>query len=99
MKMFCCESMNRATSLSCQVHTDKFECPDVLVSYLPKFDEYGLIIHDGGTSVIGIQFCPFCGSRLPDSKRDLWINSKLMIGSGKIHNKSFKPTALRTAAD
>ena len=31
---------------------------------------YGLIIHDGGTSAVTIQFCPWCGSKLPASKRD-----------------------------
>lgn len=72
--------MVRVSSLSCQVHADIFQCPDVLISYISKFDEYGLIIHDGGTSVIGIQFCPFCGGRLPESKRDLWFDTLEAIG-------------------
>ncbi|WP_438824020.1 DUF6980 family protein [Bacillus sp. JJ1773] len=29
-----------------------------------KHNDYGLIIHDGGTSSIGISFCPWCGSKI-----------------------------------
>jgi hypothetical protein len=28
-----------------------------------------LIVHDGGRSVIRIRFCPWCGTRLPDTLR------------------------------
>jgi hypothetical protein len=42
--------------------------------YIPKFDEYGIIVHDGGTSMVRIQFCPWCGTRLPESKRDRWFD-------------------------
>ncbi|MCB0337182.1 MAG: hypothetical protein KDD62_12780 [Bdellovibrionales bacterium] len=47
--------------------------PDSLISYLAKFDEYGLIIHDGGSAVRSIQFCPFCGTKLPASRREQWF--------------------------
>ena len=80
MKDFCCDSMRRACTLDCDVHSDEFECPDVLVRYLPKYDEYGLIVHDGGSSVSGINFCPFCGFKLPDSKRDLWFDTLEKMG-------------------
>ncbi len=62
--------MQKAVTFDCEHHHDVFECPDVLVSYIPKFDEYGLIIHDGGSSSLDIRFCPWCGSKLPLSKRD-----------------------------
>jgi len=32
-----------------------------------------LIVHDGGRSVVEIRFCPWCGCRLPNSKRNLWF--------------------------
>lgn len=48
--------------------------PDALVAYIPKFDEYGLLVHDGGSSMVQIQFCPWCGTRLPESKRDRWFD-------------------------
>jgi hypothetical protein len=47
---------------------------DVLVAYIPKFDEYGIPVHDGGTSMVEIAFCPWCGTRLPGSKRDRWFD-------------------------
>ena len=74
MRTHCCEDMLRAVSSSCSEHEDRFDCPDALANYLPKFDEYGIIVHDGGPSVIEIRFCPWCGTRLPGSKRDRWFD-------------------------
>ena len=52
--------MERNVDFDCTVHRDKFECPDALVSFTSHFNEYGLIIHDGGSSSIAIEFCPWC---------------------------------------
>ncbi len=49
--------------------------PDVIIKYIPKFDEYGIPIYDGGSSMIEIKFCPWCGTKLPESKRDLWFDT------------------------
>jgi hypothetical protein len=48
-------------------------------------DEYGLIIHDGGSSYIKISFCPFCGNKFPPSKRDAYFETldKLKINAWK----------------
>ena len=80
MKKHCCEQMDSATTLNCTKHNNEYECPDVLVKYIDKFDEYGLIIHDGGCSLITISFCPFCGNELPKSKRDLWFEKLEKLG-------------------
>ncbi|WP_443053651.1 DUF6980 family protein [Streptomyces sp. NBC_00285] len=45
-----------------------------MVGFDPRFQEYGLIIHDGGTASVGIDFCPWCGRRLPESQRDRWFD-------------------------
>jgi ribosomal protein S27AE len=66
---FCCEDMRRQVERVCDIHTDRWDCPDCLVSYWPQFGEYGLMIHDGGTSSVLIRFCPWCGAKLPDSTR------------------------------
>lgn len=58
----------------CDKHPDPFDCPDNLVDYSPKFREYGLIVHDGGSSSVNIAFCPWCGTKLPDSARDAWFD-------------------------
>ena len=72
MERHCCDEMRRQIAWHCSDHADPFECPDALVRYSDRFDEYGLIIHDGGTSVSAIHFCPWCGGKLPASKRDRW---------------------------
>ena len=43
---------------------------DIIMNYNDVFDEYGIPVYDGGTSVILIEYCPWCGSKLPSSKRD-----------------------------
>lgn len=70
-KNYCCENMT--------YHLDKFKelvnpnDPDVIIVYSAKFDEYGIPIKDGGNSYIEIQYCPWCGTKLPESKRDTWF--------------------------
>lgn len=76
----CCNEMEKAIEFDCCLHKDESECPDTLISYNPKFDEYGIIIHDGGTASSGISYCPWCGSKLPKSKRDLWFDTLDALG-------------------
>ncbi|HZO29688.1 MAG TPA: hypothetical protein VFH48_27235 [Chloroflexota bacterium] len=44
---------------------------DRVIYYWARFDEYLVPVHDGGTSGIQMRFCPWCGTRLPISKRDV----------------------------
>jgi len=64
----------------CKQHPDPFDCADHLIFYAPRFDEYGIIIHDGGTSMISIHYCPWCGVRLPESRRDAWFDALETLG-------------------
>lgn len=41
------------------------------ISYDPRFDEYTL---PSGGGLQQLFYCPFCGDRLPDSKRDEWFD-------------------------
>src|SRR5262249_16955234 len=66
----CCEDMRREVERVCDQHPDRFACPDCLIHYSPPFREVGLIVHDGGSSSLGIRFCPWCGTSLPESPRD-----------------------------
>src|SRR6266542_3688536 len=68
----CCQAMTNQLNWRCDQHQDAFDCPDALVVFTARFQEYGLVIHDGGSSVVTIKFCPWCGRRLPDSQRDRW---------------------------
>lgn len=64
----CCESMRYHTSNHCDVHTSPFDCPDRLIIHQESRGEFGIIIHDGGQSYIRINYCPWCGRKLPDGK-------------------------------
>lgn len=76
----CCEQMEIVIKLNCKQHRDEYECPDALIKYHEKFDEYGIIIHDGGTAISTINYCPYCGYHLPQSKRDRWFNELEVMG-------------------
>jgi hypothetical protein len=66
--------MSEALKVNCDIHSNKFECPDTIISYTKKFNEYGIIIHDGGTSSIRIRYCPWCGTKLPESTRNAYFD-------------------------
>lgn len=65
----CCEPM--ATHLT---------SGDVPMAYSPRFREYALKIFDGGSAKHLIDFCPWCGSRLPESLRDEWFEQLEQLG-------------------
>jgi hypothetical protein len=65
---------------------ERYHDPDVLIQYSPKFEEYGIIVHDGGESYVVFQFCPWCGTRLPESKRDLWFDTLQGLGLDPLHS-------------
>jgi hypothetical protein len=71
--MHCCEEMRAELDSACERHPERHDCPDALVSYSPRFREYGLLIHDGGSSFRLISHCPWCGAELPGSLRDAWF--------------------------
>ena len=72
----CCEEMRGALVNACEEHAgDAFACADMLICYSAAFDEYGLIVHDGGASSVTISNCPWCGTKLPPSRRDDWIDA------------------------
>lgn len=53
---------------------------DLPVRFVPKFREYGIDILDGGTSYQSINFCPWCGAKLPHSLRKEWFDHLENIG-------------------
>ena len=63
-KQHCCEYMDYHANFKCDMHIDPFDCPDKIIIFSDKDNTYGLIIHDGGSSSIEIEFCPWCGSKL-----------------------------------
>jgi hypothetical protein len=76
----CCQQLRDEVEHRCEEHPDPYECPEHLIRYVPEFDEYGLIVHDGGTSYVEIGFCPWCGTKLPPSQRDRWWSEMERLG-------------------
>ncbi|MEU3609752.1 hypothetical protein AB0E83_30570 [Streptomyces sp. NPDC035033] len=76
----CCEAMRGRVEHRCDDHADAYDCPDAVVSFSARFQEYGLVVHDGGGSSLDIAFCPWCGRRLPESQRDRWFEEVRGLG-------------------
>ena len=76
----CCSWMKEAVENVCAEHPNRFDCPDALIHYSARFDEYGIIVHDGGPSFVTIKFCPWCGTKLPLSKRNRWFKELERLG-------------------
>ncbi len=94
IKHHCCEEMRERLKFECSQHLDVFECPDNLVSYSVRFDEYGLIVHDGGTASVLIKHCPWCGKKLPESKRDEWFDRLETLGYDNPSKQDIPPEFL-----
>src|SRR3954454_11418873 len=64
----CCESMLKQLNWKCADHSSLADCPDALVGRFGKAGDYGLLIHDGGSSYVAIAYCPWCGTKLRTEK-------------------------------
>lgn len=65
MNEFCCDMMNRKMDEVCPTHGR--DCVDVIMDRLktgPNAGCFGIPIHDGGSSLIMINYCPWCGTKL-----------------------------------
>ena len=50
------------------------------ISYSERFREYGIKILDGGSAILMIGYCPWCGAKLPVSLRDEWFDLLEKLG-------------------
>ena len=95
----CCAEMTAALLNTCAEHPDPFDCADMVLCHSPMLAEYGLIIHDGGASYLTVDFCPFCGTRLPGSRRDAWFDALEAMGIEDPFAEGVEiPEAYRSAA-
>ena len=46
--------------------------PNRVIDWIRMWDEYLIPVSYDGYAATAMQFCPWCGKRLPKSKRDLW---------------------------
>jgi Domain of unknown function (DUF6980) len=70
-KRYCCERMELQVNRRCDQHPEPFDCADILIYHSEKAEQYGLIIHDSGSSYSVIQYCPWCGNKLTESKHTI----------------------------
>ena len=64
---FCCTMMKYNVENSFDEQGEiKYDDVDVIINFWKKKSTYGIPIHDGGTSMIVIHYCPWCGVKLPD---------------------------------
>jgi hypothetical protein len=65
---YCCGVMAAELERECTDHPEPFDCPDHIVYYSKQLYEYGILIHDGGSSYSLINYCPWCGTKLASLK-------------------------------
>lgn len=67
MTAHCCEMMRDNVEKTCPDHPDRYDCADCLIDYWPISQTYGIMIrNEAGGGMIVIQFCPWCGIKLPE---------------------------------
>lgn len=75
-----CKDMKRNYFILHSKESMSKEIEDRLVIYIPHFQEYGLPIYDGGSSYVLIKYCPWCGAKLPKSRRNKWLSKMSELG-------------------
>lgn len=79
MTKHCCEYMNENV-LDLYNSIDKSD-ENKVVYFCPSVREYGIPVRESNpSSYIVIEFCPWCGKRLPTSKRDEWFDELEGLG-------------------
>ncbi|WP_332778328.1 DUF6980 family protein [Polaromonas sp.] len=72
-KEHCCSEMSEQVNMSAlDAKSPLLGSTDKRIYWSPVFNEYGLICQPSA-EVLQIQHCPFCGVRLPESRRDQWF--------------------------
>ena len=68
------------------------------VKYNDKFDEFSIACNDGTQSRMCLFFCPWCGKKLPNSKRERWFNELELLGFDNPLFDENIPTKYKTKA-
>ena len=94
---FPCVHIGNQVTIKCPDHPEPTDCPDIIIVYYAKFDEYSIAVRDGGSSAVAIRYCPWCGIELPKSKRELWFEQLDALGFDDIHADDIPPEYLTDA--
>ncbi len=57
----CVHIADRVTEKFDSTDADPFDDPDVIIWKFDHSGDYGIPIRDGGSSIVVIQYCPWCG--------------------------------------
>lgn len=68
-----------------------------LIHYSEAVDEYGIPYPEDNVSIQLIQYCPWCGQKLPDSRRDDWFEELEQLGYENPLLRDDIPPAYRSA--
>ena len=66
--------------LCCERLRDFAADPDIPIVFVDKFREFGISVLNGGTGYILIEYCPWCGKKLPSSLREKWVAKIRKLG-------------------
>ena len=54
----------------CEMMRSTFEFGETGLVSSTNYQEFGIRVEDGGDSFIQLNFCPWCGNKLPPSRRE-----------------------------
>src|SRR5262245_58504952 len=63
---FPCVHIANQLTQTCPQHPDPNDCPDIILVYEPRFDEYAISGRGREPPLSTIRFCPWCGIKLPE---------------------------------
>jgi hypothetical protein len=75
-----CVHMAFHATFQCEHHSELWECSEAPILYDKKFDEYSIGPRGGKGDEYLIDCCPWCGVKLPESKRNLWFEKLEEMG-------------------
>jgi len=52
----------------------------VPINFNERFREFGILIRGSDSAEQGIDYCPWCGAKLPESLRDRWFEELESMG-------------------
>jgi hypothetical protein len=75
--------MRRQVEFICDAHPDLAECPDSLIVHDGDSGEFGLRIHDEGSSSVAIRHCTWCGEDLFERTSNRKLGPPSSVDSSK----------------
>lgn len=68
------EKETRTTKHCCDAMTEMVTDKGSRIGFIPKYREY-YVERNGTTSIHSLDYCPWCGAKLPESLREAWFDT------------------------